>query len=284
MKTIAKYTPLLVCIIFSSAVLAQENDKNGGRKKRDNENTNVFTSGLFMQAGNFELKNFNNLYTQIEPISDNFEKRSSFFTSFIQLTIGSNSNINYGIDMLYRSNVVSDFGMSSPFKVLRFKNEDMANNYEGGEFTTSYNHGLSHIGGRVRTKPFADKRFTVQQALYAPTGRMDGSWIINTDLFFENVFADKFLLFVDLGVWYSTGQLPFPYLKFFTGTFIANRFAPFAMINLPYELGPGLKIFITPKVELEFLYTYWLPLEFIVGDRRPETFNFGLRVTNFKNF
>ncbi len=281
MKNTAKYTSLVMCIIFYSAAKGQENDKN---KVRNNAGSNVFTSGLFMPAGNYEIKNFNNLYTQKEPITEKFEKRSSFFTSFIQFTIGSNSNINYGIDMLYRSNVISDFGMSSPLKVLAFKNKDKINSYDGGDFTTTYNHGLSHIGGRIRAKPFANKRFTVQQAVYAPMGRMDGSWIINTDIFFENVFADKILMFADLGVWYSTGQLPFPYLKIFTGTFIANRFAPFAMLNLPYELGPGLKIFITPKVEVEFLYTYWLPFEFIVGDRRPETFNFGIRITNFKNF
>lgn len=277
-----KYLPVFLIILVNVKAFAQKNEGNKGREA--DRGSNVFTSGLFMKDNQYELKLFNNLYTQREPLSDRFEKRSSFFTSFIQLTIGSNKNINYGIDALYRSNITSDLGTQSPFKVLRFANKEKENMYGAETFTTNYSHGLSHIGGRIRTKPFANKRFTIQQAVYAPTGKTDGSWIINTDLFYEHIIADKFLLFTDLGVWYTTGQLPFPYLKFFAGTFIANRFAPFAMINMPYELGPGLKFFITPKVELEFLYTYWLPLKFTVGDRRPETFNFGLRVTNFRNF
>lgn len=54
--------------------------------------------------------------------------------------------------------------------------------------------------------------------------------------------------------------------------------------NLPYEVGAGLKLFVLPKLELELLYTKWLPIEAIVGDKKPATFNLGIRYTNFSNF
>ena len=39
----------------------------------------------------------------------------------------------------------------------------------------------------------------------------------------------------------------------------------------------GRKFFILPNVELEFLYTYYLPAERFMQDRRAMTFNFGIR-------
>lgn len=270
--------------LFSSKVLFAQSDSSTINYLQKSSGKNVFTRGLFMSKSKYEIKVFNNLYTEVTSFSD-FNKRGSYFTSFIQVTIGSNRNINYGLDLLYKSNIDNDFAENSPFKVFGFNKKTELNTYNGKSFTTSFNHGLSHIGSRIRTKPFKDKRITFQQAVYIPAGNIDGSWIINSDLFFEHLTSNrKFMVFGDLGMWYNTGQAPFPYLKVFTGTLIAKRFGPYFMLNLPYEIGSGLKIFIVPKVELEFLYTYWLPLKWIVQDKRPQTFNLGLRFTNFNNF
>ncbi len=245
---------------------------------------NVFTNGLFMSKGKVEVKAFNNLYTEVHPCDGCSDKRSSFFTSFLQFTVGSKYNINYGIDILYKSNVTNDLAKNSALNVFVFDKKSETNNYDGMQFTTRYNHGLSHVGGRIRTKPFKDLRFTFQQAVYVPIGSIDSGWIINTDLFFEHIVANKnIMLFGDLGVWYNTQQRPFPYLKVFTGTLVAKRLGPYVMLNLPYEIGAGLKMFILRKVEFEFLYTWWLPLEWTVQNRKPKTFNVGFRITNFKN-
>lgn len=248
------------------------------------DTVNVFTGGLFMSKGKWELKLYNNLYTQIEPKFDKSNRRSSFNSSFLQLTLGSNRNINYGLDLIYKSNIINDHGSSSPLKVFELMNDNIQNISMGNEFSTNFQHGLTHIGGRVRTKPFQNKQFTFQQAIYAPTGQLDEGWIINSDLFYEHIIQNRYMLFGNIGAWYPLSGDIFPYARVFAGTLFAKRFGPFVMLNLPYEVGAGTKFFITPKIELEFMYTYWLPIEAIVDNRRPTSINFGIRLTNFNNF
>ncbi len=247
-------------------------------------NPNVFTQGLFMSKGEFEIKLFNNLYTETGPYNDLLDKRSSFLSSFTQLTIGSNHRINYGIDAIYSSSINNDFPNSSPFNVFLFQKETISHIKENSEFITEKDHGLSQLGGRVRLKLFKDYRFTFQQAFYAPT--MSGaSYIVNSDLFFEHMNrSNTFMFFGDLGVWYPVNQTPFVYAKMFAGTLMFKNVAAYAMLNLPYEVGGGIKFFILPRLELELLYTKWLPIEAIIGDKNPTTFNLGLRYTNFANY
>ncbi len=237
-----------------------------------------------MGSRQWEIKIYNNLYTQREPQFDNSQRRSSFNTSFLQLTLGSAANVNVGFDVLYRSNVTQDRGTASPFRVFEFMRGQEANRVMGNDFETSFQHGLTHLGPRVRVKPLPNQRFTLQQAVYAPTGQLNEAWIVNTDLFYEYLYRGRYMIFGDLGLWYPIGGDPFPYLRVFAGTLLWQRLGPFAMVNLPYELGAGAKVFITPKLELEVMYTYWLPLAFLVEDRRPRSINFGVRVTNFNNF
>jgi hypothetical protein len=248
------------------------------------DSVNVFTGGLFMSNGKWELKFYNNLYTQIEPQFDNSNRRSSFNSTFLQLTIGSNRNINYGLDLIYKSNIINDKASNSAFRVFKLMNESIRNISMGNEFSTNFQHGLTHIGARARTKPFKNKAFTFQQAIYAPTGQLNDSWIINSDLFYEKIIQNRYMLFGNIGAWYPLSGDIFPYARVFAGTLLAKRFGPFVMLNLPYEVGAGTKLFITRKIELEFMYTYWLPIEAIVDNRKPTSINFGLRITNFNNF
>ncbi|WP_340153276.1 hypothetical protein [uncultured Marivirga sp.] len=272
---------IIICIalmVLGEPLLGQSPSLN------TRDSINVFTQGLFMQKGEWEVKLYNNLYTQIEPQFDNTTRRSSFNSSFLQLTIGSNKNINYGIILIYKSNVINDRGSSSPFVVFELMNKSLQNIYMGNEFNTNFQHGLTHVGGRVRVKPFKNKRFTFQQAIYVPTGELDEGYIINSDLFYERIIQNRYMLFGNIGAWYPLSGDIFPYARVFAGTLLAKRLGPFVMINLPYEVGAGTKIFITRKIELEFMYTYWLPIEALVENRRPTSINFGVRITNFNNF
>lgn len=200
------------------------------------------------------------------------------------MTLGTNKRINYGLDIIYKSSINNDFPSSSPLKVFEFKNQVTSQKINGNEFITDRSHGLSHAGGSIRLKLFKDYRFTVQQAVYFPTMRNAGI-IINTDVFFEYLHpSKKVMLFGDAGVWYPVNQSPFIYGKLFVGTLIVKRVALYTMLNLPYEVGGGVKFFVAPKLELELLYTKWLPFEAFVGQKNPTTFNLGLRFTNFSNY
>lgn len=276
-----KWTLIYFMILIINVINGQDTIENG--LPSTNKSTNVFTSGLFLSKGKIEFKTFNNLYTETNP-SNGYSTRGSFFTSFIQLTIGTSRNVNFGIDALYKSNISNDVSSNSPFSVLNFERKTTTQIANGDTLTTQSDHGLSHVGGRVRTNLFNDARFTFQQGIYFPTAIIDKGVIFTYDLYYQKIIANKLLFFADLGVFYNITQKPFPYLKLFTGTFIAKRVAPYVLVNLPYEVGAGTKIFLTPKIELEFLYSYWLPFSFIVDNRKPVTFNVGLRLTNFKNF
>ncbi|MBK6266576.1 hypothetical protein JKA74_16135 [Marivirga sp. S37H4] len=266
---------VFIQLTFISYITAQESN---------NDDINVFTGGLFMSKGKWEAKFYNNLYTQIEPQFNTADRRSSFNTSFLQITVGSDHNLNYGFDFLYKSNIVNDAGSASPFKVFQFMDANVRNNIMGNEFDTQFSHGLTHFGPRLRTKPFKNKRFTFQQAVYIPTGNLEEGWIVNSDLFYEHVIKGKYMVFGNIGAWYPLSGDIFPYARVFAGTLLAKRFGPFVMLNLPYEVGAGTKFFITRKIELEFMYTYWLPIEAIVDNRMPTSINFGFRITNFNNF
>jgi hypothetical protein len=247
-------------------------------------NPNVFARGLFMSKGKYELKLFNNLYTETGAYNNTLNKRSSFLSSFLQLTVGTNQRINYGFDLIYKSSINNDLPSGSPLTVFEFKNKVSSQMINGNEFITDRSHGLSHAGGRIRLKLFKDYRFTVQQALYLPTMKNSGM-IVNTDIFFEYLHpSKKVMLFGDAGVWYPINQGPFIYGKLFAGTLIAKRLAIYTMLNLPYEVGGGVKLFIAPKLEMELLYTKWLPIEAFIGQNNPTTFNIGVRYTNFSNF
>ena len=270
-----RYTILYIILFSFLSGLSQDTDS---------VNSNVFTKGLFMGKGKFEVKVFNNLYTETGPYNNKLDKRSSFLSSFTQITIGSNKKINFGIDAIYRSSVNNDSPTSSPLSVFEFKNETNSQTLDSTLFITEKTHGLSHLGGRVRLKLFKDYRFTVQQSIYLPLS-LGGNYIVNTDLFFEHINkANTFMLFGDLGVWYPFKQAPFVYAKIFMGTFISKKVGVYAMLNLPYEAGGGIKFFVLPKLELELLYTKWLPIDAIVGGKNPSTFNLGIRYTNFSNF
>ena len=139
------------------------------------------------------------------------------------------------------------------------------------------------MGWRTSYKPFKNNHFTVQQGIYVPLKKANGI-IVTADLFYETIIAKRALLFADLGVFYNVNQNPFPYCKVFIGTLVAKRIAPYLYSNLPYEVGIGTKLFITRRIELEFLYTYWLRIPAIIQQRQPVTFNLGLSFTNFNNF
>jgi len=47
------------------------------------------------------------------------------------------------------------------------------------------------------------------------------------------------------------------------------------MASIPKEYGIGTKYLVTPNVEFELLYTYYLLIYALVGFQRPSTFNFG---------
>jgi len=262
--------------------------------------TRLFAKG----AG--ELKIFNNYYTQ----SDN-GFRSNFFTSFIQLLIGTDKNLNFGLDVKLRSVNSGDVGL---FSALQFKDQPF---FDSNGTNTFSRVGISGIGPRIKYQPIKNKgNLNFLHAVYfVPMedaegndnyGYSDfGNLQIYNNVFYEIELSAKKRLFFDLGFHienlklgvhrnenhFTQFQVPltaiysyFPNQKttFYGLANVALRpvlnFAPNTNTKLNTDayaqFGAGAKYYLTDFLEVEGLYTYFLDA---TPGRFANTFNIGLR-------
>lgn len=260
------------------------------------------------RKGQFEVKIFNALYTQSSFDGfPNLNSRSSYFSSFGQFLFGTNKNINYGFDVVYKSNIVNDVASASPFDVLRFQNrtdvaildcvddihenkriglvQDSLRNSDGMVLNRTIQHGLAHLGAKVKFNPIRKwSKLSLQQTVYAPIDQsVDGAWISYTQLMWDKQLSSQTALYTEVGFW-TTVHPDFkvlPLAKAFFSYFPNNRWTLYAMTTVPVEYGLGTKFLIRPNLEIEFLYSHYLPLDFILNHVRPSTYNIGFRYTNW---
>jgi Protein of unknown function, DUF547 len=281
--------------------------------KKYNQPQRYFASAL-IGRNSIELKVFNSMYT--EKRFDGFEKfntRSTYLSTFIQFLYGLNKNINIGGDIVIKSNVVNDLASSFPTEALSFKNFstyqtidctnpdvnissfstckentlhrfDTLRHADGRVIQTRSAAGLAHIGPKFKFNPIKRlPNISLQQTLYIPIQKsVDGQFISFTQLFYDQPIKNHSQLFVEASLWtpVSPEFRISPFLKVFYSYFPTNKWTVYAMASIPQEIGAGTKYFITPNLEIEFLYTYYLPIDYFLGDKRPMTFNIGFRYSN----
>jgi len=266
-----------------------------------------YPTKLYLKGG-FEIKLFNNYYR--EKFKTDFQQ--DFYASFFQVLIGSDKNINWGIDIKYRSAATAKFAdkffLAIPFSDLPFS--------EGNDALSFRRAGLSAIGPRI--KYFVDSKLgaiSILHAVYFPTlsdgeGNQDfgfADWEnlqFYNNLFFErkldersNIFFDVGLHFENLGgyLWNEEpgyGQLLIPITGIYN--FYPNyKSTLYGMLNISPRLGfsdtgeavdviggafsqvgLGAKYFITPKFEAELLYTQFFNFG---ANSSASTFNLGFR-------
>jgi uncharacterized protein DUF547 len=277
-----------------------------------NNQIQPFRASVLLHPGVTEIKVFNSLYTQ--TTFDGFESknsRSSYFSSFTQVLYGWNNNINIGFDLVYKSNVVNDFKNASPFKTLAFQNvweyqtfncdsnthnisslsecrletepitSDTLRSADGRVLQTHHSVGLSHFGPKIKINPIKKwSNLSLQQTLFIPINKsVDGSMVSFTQLFYDKPIGNKSQLFAEASLWttITPNFKPNPFVKVFYSYFPANKWTIYGMTSNLLEYGAGAKFFVLPKIELELLYTYYLPINQFMQDRRAMTFNFGIR-------
>ncbi len=257
-----------------------------------------------------EIKLFNALYTQRSL--DGFDRpnsRSSYFSSFYQYLYGYNAKLNVGFDVVFKSNLVNDLDERSPFNVLRFQSnshfqlqacteshnisehsdcatnittaQDTLRRATGEPLQTTSAIGLSHVGPKIKFIPFKRwKDISLQQTLYIPIQkRVDGQLISFTQFFYDRPVGKSSQFFIEASLWMPIRpQLrPQPFFKFFYSYFPVKNWTLYGMYSLPHEFGIGTKYMLTKNLEIEFLYTYFLPIKTFVGENLPTTFNLGFR-------
>ena len=133
--------------------------------------TSRYQASYLLGGGEFEVKMFNNLYTErtFDGFSD-FNSRNTYFSSFLQVLFGSVERWNAGFDLVYKSNYLRDFDENSPFKALQFTEFDDRLTIRGEE------ECQTHKVGRTRPEREHDRCEGNRKPPVLPLRRCPRSW------------------------------------------------------------------------------------------------------------
>jgi len=246
------------------------------------------------QKGAFEIKLFNNYYTEsFNDKSQRANTRQDFHGSFLTVLIGTDKNLNWGFDLKYRSAATSS---DKSNRFIAFPLKDVTRT-SGSKVVDYRRQGLSAIGPRIKYSLESEKgAFSVLHAVYFPTldqsegdadyGFADWEHLqFYNNIYFERKIDSQSNIFVDLGLHFENlGGFLFNdetgYAQLLTPlTFIYNFYPSwkttfYGMVNVTprfgfndfginpdivggafAQLGVGAKRFIRSWLEVELLYT-----------------------------
>jgi hypothetical protein len=260
-------------------------------------NIQIYTPSKLMQSGQWDVKWFNNLYTETLSINDKKETLSSprrnFFTSSLDVFTGLNAVAiwNVGVHLEYRSNTIDGLDLLAPFS---FKERP------------EQRRGLTRIAPAIKVAPFSDlTNFSIQSSFSIPLfdeEDIQGVYLDQKGYVWQNkAFYDysssngSFQVFSELNLEYNFGEKDASYandsLRLSPGVFVSyfpsQNFTVLALIQhsslIPINndfsqnysaIGAGLKYQINQTLNIEGLYT-----NFIRGNSTGlgKTINLGLR-------
>lgn len=277
--------------LFTMSAMAQEEDT----QEETGSIIQTLTPSKLIGKGQFDIKWFNNLYTQTEStFSEGTEPRQTFFTSTLEVYTGvtENRRINVGLILEARSNVIADRNALDVFS------------FDGERGTAR--SGLTSIAPSIKFVPFANiNNFSIQSSFFIPLVDNESEEGVFLD---QNGFTWQNRFFLDHtfggGDWQIFGELNTEFhfgdedksfannsLSLTPGVFLSyfpsSKFTVLALaqhsqrIDLGNEfsqdftaLGGGAKYQLTDALNIEALYT-----NFVRGNDTGlgETFNIGLR-------
>jgi len=289
-----KLSIILVAVMISFLGFSQEDED--AQKSVIQE----YTPSKLLDKGQWDIKWFNNLYTQTEStFSNGKEDRQTFFTSSIDIFTGvsEKSNLNVGLLFEIRSNVIGDRGA---FDVFSFD----------GDANTARS-GLTSFAPAVKFNPIKSvSNFTIQTAFHIPLIDNEtengvfldqGGFIFQNRFFYDYTFpSGDWQIFTELNTEYNFGeQESFAYnsLRLTPGVFLSYfPSSKFTVLGFAQQLqlisfgandagfndfsqdatilGGGAKYQLTDELNIEFLYS-----NFVRGNDTGlgQTFNIGLR-------
>ncbi len=243
-----------------------------------------------MPKGKMELNTFHSIYTAWYPKYNN--AKYSGYTGLFMFGYGLTGKLDVGLDFILKSSRFGESKEANPFKTLDFQQGVDTVSSPGKTITRDF--GLSHIGPKIRFAPFKKLPITFEQAIYFPVAnlpknnKVDQNFYWVTQIYYNHEFSDKFGGFVALTFWQPIApkqqfKLDAPYLKLFFSWYATKRFTMYATTTSFTEWGGGAKFLITPQLEIQALYTYYVPIPglsdiYTKGGKDVMTFNLGLRV------
>ena len=272
---------------------------NAVESHSDNGNTNAANASRYVVSaaipkGSFEIKLFNNLYSQQTGSNEQLTDRATFFTSTFSALYGISSRFNAGLEFRYRRVHYSELA-SSPFGVFNTNSQGI------------HRQGITGIGPKVRIAPFESlENFSIQSTLtFATRNDLAGNdelryidWngpTFNTQFFNDFSIGNNFSLFTEIDLLLEDiGSLAnnhanrfstpatvifsyFPNPK--TTIYALGGFSPYFQTTFDYFIqgGFGAKYQISPTFEVELLYTGFTNKFLIETGGKAQTFNLGLR-------
>ena len=281
-------------------------DKKSSTSIGNNERRYVISSAI--PIGSYEMKIFNNLYSQKTGSDGIFTDRSSFFTTTITALYGFTNRLNVGINTRWRK--VRNHALPSLAFAVFGSGED------GGSRS-----GLTAFGPMVRWAAIPQwENFSIQSSYTFSIGDdLKGNstdpfidWngaIWNTQFFNDFPIGDNFSLFTEVDfIWEDIGRdmqnegvyfdnktsTPltvilsyFPTLK--TTIYALTGYAPswslennngesgLTINDYFYQGGIGGKHQFTPNFEIELLYSYFTTKFLKDSEGQAATYNLGLR-------
>lgn len=265
------------------------NTRGGGN------NTTRYIVSSTIPKGSFEVKLFNNLYTQKTGSPDNLTDRSTFFTSSLSVLYGLNNRFNVGINTRYRRTSNSKLPSSALDVFGGTPNEGSAR------------HGLTAFGPQIRYAPVEKwTNFSIQSSfVFAIGDDLAGSanqpyidwtgatW--NTQFFNDFPIGNNFSLFTEVDILLEDiGASGNGHINRFstpatlilsynpnkkTTIYTIGGFSPYWQSNFDYFLqgGFGAKYQFTPNVEVELLVTDFTNKFLRDSGGQASTFNIGFR-------
>lgn len=254
-----------------------------------------YTPSKLLNKGQWDIKWFNNLYTQTEStFSSGREARQTFFTSTVDVFTGvsESSSFNVGLLLEFRSNVIND---RYPLEVFSFD----------GESGTARS-GFTSFAPAIKFNPLKSvSNFTIQTAFHIPlvdNETENGVFLDQKGFIFQNRFfydytfpSGDWQLFTELNSEYNFGKddesfandslllTPGVFLSYFP----SSKFTVLGLVQHQQRIdlgndfeqdftaiGGGVKYQLTKVLNIETLYT-----NFVRGNNTGlgETFNIGLR-------
>lgn len=256
-------------------------------------NIQTYTPSKLLNKGQWDIKLFNNLYTEVEFADSNSDKQSknreNYFTATLEAFTGisDNNRINVGVIIEFRSNTVGGRQALSVFSL---------------DDTATDRKGISSIAPAVKFQPIESvANFSIQSAIHIPLASNESengvfldqtAWMFQNRFFYDYTFPSKqWQLFTELSTEYNFGEensfanntfvlAPGVFMSYFPSNkttvlgFVqhSQRFGDFTQDYT--ALGFGGKYQLTDLLNLEVLYS-----KFVRGTDTGlgQSFNLGLR-------
>jgi len=282
-----KLTLLLIAIATSITGFSQDDDTSGS-------NIQTYTPSKLLSQGQWDIKFFNNLYTQTEStFTSGTEARETYFTSTVDVFTGisATNRFNVGLLLEFRSNVIGD---RDALDVFKFDGE-----------TNTARSGFTSFAPAVKFNPIKSvSNFTIQTAFHIPLVDNESEngvfldqkgFTFQNRFFYDYNFNSKWQLFTELNTEYHFGKKEDSFANnslsltpgLFLSYFPSSKFTVLGLVQHSQRIdtgndfeqdftavGGGAKYQISDVLNIETLYS-----KFVRGSNTGlgQSFNIGLR-------